>query len=93
MVKVTFTLDEPTVERLRLSAQRLSRPKSAVVREAINDYALRVGKLSEAERRRMLQAFDRLVPLIPKRPVAEVERELKSIRESRRSGGRRSKIR
>jgi len=93
MVKVTFTLDEPTIERLRLSAQRLSRPQSAVVREAINDYALRVGRLSDSERRQMLRTLDRLVPRIPRRPLAEVERELDEIRRSRRAGGRRNKTR
>jgi hypothetical protein len=90
MVKVTFTLDESTVEALRLSAERLSRPQSAVVREAINDYALRVGRLSETERRQMLRTFDRLVPRIPRRPLAEIEREIDEIRRSRRAGGRRS---
>ena len=93
MVKVTFTLDESTVARLRLSAERLSRPQSAVVREAINDYALRVGRLSEAERRQMLRTFDRLVPRVPKRSLAETERELDEIRRSRRAGGRRSRAR
>jgi len=93
MVKMTFTIDEPTAERLRLSAERLSRPQSAVVREAINDYALRVGKLSETERRQMLRTFDRLVPRIPRRPLAEVEREIDGIRKSRRASERPGKAR
>lgn len=88
--KVTFTLDEATIARLRNAAQRLSIPKSQVVREAIQEYHARIGKLSEAERRRMLADFDRLVPLIPSRPEAEVKRELERIRKARRSGGRKS---
>jgi hypothetical protein len=59
-----------------------------VVREAIHDYHLRVGKLSEAERRRMLADFDRLIPMIPSRPAAEVDKELYEIRKARRRGGR-----
>ena len=50
---------------LRKSAQRLRRPLSAVVREAIRDYSDRIGNLSEEERRRMLEIFDRMVPRIP----------------------------
>ncbi len=41
--KVTFTLDESTVQKLTLAAARLGKPKSMVVREAIVDYAARVG--------------------------------------------------
>jgi hypothetical protein len=47
-----------------------------------------IGKLSEAERRRMLADFDRLVPMIPGRPAAEVDGELNEIRKARRRGGR-----
>jgi hypothetical protein len=89
MVKVTFTLDDATVDRLRRTASRLVRPQSQVVREAIREYAARVGKLSEEERRRLLHAFDTLVPRIPARPDAEVEAELRAIRAARRQGGRR----
>jgi predicted DNA-binding protein len=89
MVKVTFTLDEPTVARLRRAAARLARPQSQVVREAIRDYAERVGKLSEDERLRMLRAFDTLVPQIPRRAAAAVAAEIKAVREARRRGGRR----
>jgi hypothetical protein len=89
MVKVTFTFDEETVARLRQVAERLERARSWVVREAICDYAERVDRLSERERRRMLELFDTLVPAIPTRPAAEVEAEIRSIRRARRSGGRR----
>jgi len=89
-IKVTFTLDEATVSRLRATASRLSKPRSQVVREAIRDYSERVGKLSEQERLRMLAAFDRTVPRIPSRPLSKVEEELEEIRTARRGGGRRS---
>ena len=46
-VKVTFTLDEATITRLRQAAQRLAKPRSQVVREAIHDYSERIGRLSE----------------------------------------------
>ena len=86
--KVTFTLDHATISRLQDAALRLGIPKSAVVREAVQDYHARLGKLSEVERRRMLADFDRLVPLIPSRPESEVRRELEEIRKARRRGGR-----
>jgi predicted transcriptional regulator len=86
--KVTFTLDKATIARLNDAAERLAIPKSEVVREAIQDYHLRIGKLGETERRRMLADFDRLVPRIPDRPAAEVQRELDEIRKARRRGGR-----
>lgn len=89
MVKMTFSLDEATAATLRKSAQRLARPQSAVVREAIRDYADRIGRLSEAERRRMLEIFDRVLPAVPKRDQREVEAEIRAIRTARRQGGRR----
>jgi predicted DNA-binding protein len=89
-VKVTFTLDESTVARLGDAAHRLAKAKSAVVREAIEDYHERIGQLSERERVRMLRVFDELVPRIPARPLAEVDKELRAIRAARRAGGRRS---
>ena len=89
--KVTFTLDEETVARLSVTAERLARPKSQIVREAIRDYSARTGRLSERDRRRLLEAFDRLVPAIPARPLKDVERELAGLRRARRSGGRRSR--
>ncbi len=88
--KVTFTLDEATITRLNDAAQRLTIPKSEVVREAIQEYHERIGRLSGSERRRMLADFDRLVPLIPSRPQAEVKREIEGIRKARRRGGRQS---
>jgi predicted transcriptional regulator len=86
--KVTFTLDDETIERLRQTADRIRKSRSHVVREAIRDFAERVGKLSERERHAMLAAFDRLVPAIPKLPLSQVRAELNEIRDARKRGGR-----
>jgi hypothetical protein len=87
--KVTFTLDDATIARLQEAATRLTMPKSEVVRAAIAEYYDRIGRLSERERLRLLRAFDELVPRIPAHSAAEVDRELKSIRQARRAAGRR----
>jgi predicted transcriptional regulator len=87
-IKMTFSLDEATAARLEQAATSLRKPKSEVVREAILDYAERVGRLTEAERRRLLSAFDELVPAIPAGSEDEVEAELVELRRARRSGGR-----
>jgi predicted transcriptional regulator len=89
MVKVTFTLDDETVARLRQAAERLNRPQSQVVRDAVRDFADRVGRLSEHEQRRMLAALDAIGGRKPTRAAAAVDRELAAIRAARRSGGRR----
>jgi predicted DNA-binding protein len=89
-VKVTFTLDQETVNRLQVASERLSLPKSQVIREAVQDYYQRIGRLSERERIQMLRIFDEMVPRIPSRPDRQVDRELKAIRQARRSGGRRT---
>ena len=89
MVKATFTMDEVTAAQLKRAASRLGRPQSQVVRDAIRDYAARVGRLSEQERLRMLEVFDRVVPAIPSRPAARVNAELRVLRAARRAGGRR----
>jgi predicted DNA-binding protein len=89
MVKVTFTLDDQTVARLRQASERLNKPQSQVVREAVRDYSDRVGRLSERERVRMLLAIDAITKRKPTRPRADVNRELRDVRAVRRSGGRR----
>ncbi len=89
--RATFTLDEKTETVLRRTAERLAKAKSEVVREAIQEYGARAGRLSEAERLRLLAVFDEHVPRIPQRPLAEVEAELGEIRSGRRAGGRGSK--
>ena len=87
---MTFTLDDETVAALKQAAQRLDKPRSAVVREAICEYDARAGRLSEEERRRMLRSIDTVLRRPPTRPRAAVERELLEIRRARRGGGRRS---
>ncbi len=89
MVKVTFTVDERTVDRLKQTAARLGKPQSEVVREAIADYADRAGRLSEQERLRLLRVFDEVVPAIPRRPARDTEAEIADVRAARRRGGRR----
>jgi predicted transcriptional regulator len=88
MVKMTFTLDDVTVDRLRRSAARLAKPRSEIVRLAIRDYAEAIGRLSEEERTQALRAFDEWVPRIPRRPQPEVDREIRAVRAARRRGGR-----
>jgi predicted transcriptional regulator len=88
MVKVTFTLDDQTIERLRRTAARLGKPQSHVVREAIREYEARSAKLSDEERTRMLAIVDRMIQEPPTRTAAEVDAELGEIRASRRRWGR-----
>jgi metal-responsive CopG/Arc/MetJ family transcriptional regulator len=88
MVKVTFTLDEKTVAKLEDASQRLSKPKSEVVREAVLDYHARLGRLSEKERLRMIRVLEEHLARPADRSQAEVDRELKELRASRRSGWR-----
>jgi sulfite reductase beta subunit-like hemoprotein len=88
MVKVTFTLDDQTIARLRQAAARLNRPQSQVVRDAVRDYANRVGRLSERERLQMLAVLDAIAHRKPARAADAVDRELREIRAARRSGGR-----
>jgi hypothetical protein len=88
MVKVTFTIDQTTAWRLSDAAERLALPKSEVVRKAIAEYHGRIGRLSEAERTRMLRALDEMLPKIPERDEAGVKKELREIRRARRSAAR-----
>ena len=87
---MTFTLDSDTADRIDRTAVRLGMPKSAVVREAVSEYSARAGRMSEAERVRILAVFDEVVPRIPKRPASEVANELAEIRKSRRTGWQRA---
>lgn len=89
MAKVTFTVDDATVRTLRTTAERLGKPQSLIVREAIADYAARAGRLTEAERRRMLKTVDAMMRQPPTRAQAQVTRELHDVRRARRQAGRR----
>lgn len=87
-IKMTFSLDEPTAHRLNEASASLGKPKSEVVREAIRDYAERMGRLSEAERIRLLGVFDEVTASIPERPADEVDAEISDLRRARRRGSR-----
>jgi ribbon-helix-helix CopG family protein len=86
MVKVTFTLDEETVRKLRKMAERTKKPQSLVVREAVAHYAAKEDKLTDEEREHKLQILRELGSQLPTRPQAEVVRELRELRSSRRTG-------
>jgi hypothetical protein len=88
LVKMTFTLDTETVARLRTAAERVRLPYSQVVREAVAEYAARIGRLSESERAALLRTFDRLLPSVPPKPSSAVDAELRALRAARRRGGR-----
>jgi len=89
MARVTFSLDEATVGRIRQTAARLRKPQSHVVRDAVEEYAARADRLNERERVHALAILERLHQAKPSRPASAVDRELKAIRDARRSGGRR----
>ena len=84
MVKVTYSLDDATVRRIRRTADRMGKPQSQVVREAVTEYAARTDRLSEAERLRMLEVLDRWREEQAPRSRGRVESELREIRRSRR---------
>ena len=84
MVKVTYSLDDATVRRIRRAAERLGKPQSHVVREAIAAYDARTDRLSEAERLRMLEVVDRWREEPVKRSRESAEAEIREIRLSRR---------
>ena len=84
MVRVTYSLDEATVGRIRRTAERLGKPQSHVVRDAVADYDARTDRLSEAERLRMLEVLDRLRDEPVTRSRESVEAEQREIRASRR---------
>lgn len=87
--KLTFSVDELTAQTLKKTAERLRKPQSMVVREAVADYAARAGRLTENERRQMLKAVDQMISQPRTRPQAEVARELRAVGHARRQGGRR----
>ncbi len=89
MTKVTFTLDDETVDTIRTIAARRKKPQSLVVREAVASYAGQEQKLDEATRKRKLRLLDELMAQPPTRPQGEVDKELREIRRARRVGWRR----
>ncbi len=91
MAKVTYTLDDGTVDLLKRTAAQQRKPQSQVVREAIAEYAARAERLSESERDRMLQVLAKVRATATGRPAADVDEELRALKAARRQGGRRTK--
>lgn len=89
MTKVTFTLDDRTVQTIRMLAERQRKPRSLVVREAVAAYATHEERLSEAERTRRLRLIDSLASKPRTRAQAGVAAELRELRRARRAGWRR----
>ncbi len=89
MIKRTFVLDEESSAYLDRMAERTGMAKSQVVREALRVYGAQLGRLTDEERDRLLEAFDRAAPAVPARPREEVDAERAEITRARRTGGRR----
>jgi predicted DNA-binding protein len=86
MVKLTFSLDDATVRLLKETAERSRKPQSLIVREAIAQYATREDMLPAGERERLLNVLRRIRQQPATRPASQVDRELRTIRRSRRTG-------
>jgi hypothetical protein len=87
-VKVTIQLDRETLESVDKDAARVSKPRSVVLRRAIESSYPSRGAVSEAERQRRLRIMDEYMKQPPTRSQREVDREIAEIRRARRSGGR-----
>lgn len=87
-LKVTFTLDAPSIGIIESAANHLRRSKSEALREILSDYQARSGRLSEEERREKLAALDAFREYLPTRSQQETEAELIDLRRSRRTRGR-----
>ena len=86
MPKLTFSLDDGTVQTLRAAARRTGKPQSRIVREAIARHAETEDRLAEDDRVRLLGVLRLIGTRKPARSQADVDRELREIRSSRRSG-------
>jgi hypothetical protein len=86
MPKLTFSLDEESVQTLRRVAERSRKPQSLIVREAIAQYAARDEVLPAEERERLLAVVHRIKQRPATRPPSDVREELREIRRSRRAG-------
>ena len=86
MAKVTFSLDEDTVRTLRRVAERTRKPQSLVVREAVAEYAAREEKLPDHERQRRLDVLRDLKHQPVTASREDVDRELRELRASRKTG-------
>jgi hypothetical protein len=90
MVKVTFTLDDATVIEIRRTAERLGKPQSQIVREAVAEYAARTDRVTDRERLRRLAILQNLRKTPASRAASVVDAELRAVRAARRTAGRRS---
>lgn len=88
MVKVTYTLDDETVARIRRAAERLHKPQSQIVREAVAHFVERGDRLTDEERREKLRILDEMLARVPSRSAREVDKELREIKRARRLRGR-----
>ncbi|HET9266822.1 MAG TPA: hypothetical protein VFO31_01610 [Vicinamibacterales bacterium] len=86
MPKLTFSLDEGTVRLLRRVSEQKRKAQSLIVREAIAEYGAREERLPDEERERRLAVLRELAALPPSRSKASVERELRDVKQSRRTG-------
>ena len=91
-VKVTLSLSPETVELLSDAATRLAKPKSKIVRDAIQEFHAGIDRLSSAERVRMLAVLDEFAATPPIRSDADVERELEEIRKARHTDVRQARF-
>ena len=89
---MTYSLDDATVRRIRRTAERLGKPQSHVVREAVAEYDARTDRLSEVERLRMLEVLDRWRKEHVPRSRESVAAELREIRLSRRESSLRRSV-
>lgn len=88
MPKLTFSLDDETVDALRKAAARTGKPQSLIVREAVARYAAEEDRLTDAEREHLLHVLRQIGRRPATRPQPQVDRELREIRQSRRIGWR-----
>ena len=86
MPKLTFSLDDATVQKLRQVSERTRKPQSLIVREAIAQFAEREELLAPEERERLLGVLRTIRGRPATRSAPAVREELQEIRRSRRAG-------
>lgn len=91
MAKLTFSVDDATVDKLLQAADELRKPQSMVVREAVAEYHARHTRTTPEERARKLAVIDEMMRRPAARSRADVDAEVREIRRARRHGGRRSR--
>jgi len=86
MKKVTYTLDDETVAKVRRAADATGKPQSTVVREAVAAYQPAGDRLSDAERQRILRLLDFYMPRVRgKRSAHATAKEIREVRAARRA--------